>query len=170
MTVNNFQLRLKPSHRTVLQTCRLSLSDGEIFLFWFISLRLPVTGNNLPVFENFSDASRQNSSSQIFRHSPTCFVFCDCLFKKFPLKEAFNNHLFSDGGDFVCRKYVLCQMYFIFCHTHVLCPLRQLLLIGCRYRNKQNFAHRSKVWHLRTENLGGILSPKSSPTLDVKTA
>ena len=120
MTVNNFQLRLKPSHRTILQTCRLSLSDGEISLFWFISLRLPVSGNNLPVFENFSDASRQNSSSQIFRHSPTCFVFCDCLFKKFPLKEAFNNHLFSDGGDYLisiyfakCILYILPYTYFM---------------------------------------------------------
>ena len=114
MTVNNFQLRLKPSHRTILQTCRLSLSDGEISLFWFISLRLPVSGNNLPVFENFSDASRQNSSSQIFRLSPTCFVFCDCLFKKFSLKEAFNNHLFSGGGDY------LISIYFTKCILYIL--------------------------------------------------
>ena len=114
MTVNNFQLRLKPSHRTILQTCRLSLSDGEISLFWFISLRLPVSGNNLPVFENFSDASRQNSSSQIFRLSPTCFVFCGCLFKKFSLKEAFNNHLFSDGGDY------LISIYFAKCILYIL--------------------------------------------------
>ena len=117
MTVNNFQLRLKPSHRTILQTCRLSLSDGEISLFWFISLRLPVSGNNLPVFENFSDASRQNSSSQIFRLSPTCFVFCDCLFKKFSLKEAFNNHLFSDGGDYLISMYFPKYILYILPYT-----------------------------------------------------
>ena len=82
IAVNNFKLRLKPSHRTILQTCRLSPSDKEISPFWFISPRLTVSANNFPVFGNFSDAPRQNSSSQIFRNTPTCFVFCDCLFKK----------------------------------------------------------------------------------------
>ena len=89
IAVNKFQLRLKPSRQTILQTCRLSPSDGEISPFWFISSRLPVSANNLPVFEKFSDAPHQNSSSQIIRNTPTCFVFCDCLFKKFPLKEVF---------------------------------------------------------------------------------
>ena len=70
IAVNNFQLRLKPSHQTILQTYRLSPSDGEISPFRFISPRLPVSVNNLPVFEIFSDASRQNSSSQIFRNTP----------------------------------------------------------------------------------------------------
>ena len=42
---------------------------GEISPRWFISSRLPVGANNLPVFENFSDAPCQNSLSQIFRNS-----------------------------------------------------------------------------------------------------
>ena len=50
---NNFYLRLEPSQQTVLQTCRLSPSDGEISLFWFISPHIPVSANNLPVFEIF---------------------------------------------------------------------------------------------------------------------
>ena len=89
IAVNKFQLRLKLSHRNILQICRLSPSNREIHPFWFISSCLPMSVNNLPVFENFSDAPRQNSSSQIFRNTPPSFVFCDCLFKKFPLKEAF---------------------------------------------------------------------------------
>ena len=40
IAVNNFSLRLKPSHRTILQTCRPSPSDEEISSFWFISPRL----------------------------------------------------------------------------------------------------------------------------------
>ena len=50
---NNFYLRLKPLHWTILQTHRLFPSDGEIFPFWFISPRLPVSANNSPVFEIF---------------------------------------------------------------------------------------------------------------------
>ena len=50
---NNFYLRLKPSHQTILQTRCLSPSDGEISPFRFISLRLPVSANNLPGFEIF---------------------------------------------------------------------------------------------------------------------
>ena len=74
IAVNNYWLRLKPSHRTILQTYRLSPSDGEIFTFWFISPRLTVSANNLPVLENISDAPRQNYSSQIFRNTPIFFV------------------------------------------------------------------------------------------------
>ena len=50
---NNFYLRLKPSHRTIAQTRRLPPSGGEISPFWFISPRLPVSANNLSVFEIF---------------------------------------------------------------------------------------------------------------------
>ena len=42
-------MRLKPLHRTILQTCRLSPSDGEISPFWLISPCLPVNANNVPV-------------------------------------------------------------------------------------------------------------------------
>ena len=89
IAVNKFQLRPKPSHRTILQIRHLSPCDGEMSPFWFISSRLPVSANNLAVFENFSDAPCQNSSSEIFCNIPTCFVFCDCLFKKYSLKEVF---------------------------------------------------------------------------------
>ena len=111
IAVNKFQLRLRPSHRNILQTHRLSSSDREIFPFWFISSRLPVSANNLPVFENFPDAPRQNSWSQIFRNTPTCFVLCDCLFKITPLKEVFyltqntgNNHLEYGQQSFIFRR------------------------------------------------------------------
>ena len=43
--------------------------------------RSPRFGSFIPVFENFPDAPHQNFSSQIFCSTPTCFVFCDCLFK-----------------------------------------------------------------------------------------
>ena len=87
--VNKFQLRQKPLLQSILLTRRLSPSDGKVSPFWFISSRLPVSANNLPVFEIFSDAPHQNSPSQIFLNTPTCFLFCDCLFEKFPLKEVF---------------------------------------------------------------------------------
>ena len=75
--VNNFWLRLKLSDRTILQICRHSPSDEKISTFWFNSPHLPVSANNLPVFENILDAPRQNSSSQIIRNSTRlalCFV------------------------------------------------------------------------------------------------
>ena len=52
-----------------------------------------MSADNLPVFENFSDASHQNSLSQIFRNTRTCLVFCDCLFKKIPLKDVFSSDI-----------------------------------------------------------------------------
>ena len=82
IAVNNFKLRLKPYHRNVLQTCRLSPSNQEVSQFWFISPHVPVNANNLPVSENFSDAPRQNSSSQISHITHSCFVLYDSLFKK----------------------------------------------------------------------------------------
>ena len=48
IAVNTFHLRLKPLHRTILQTCCLSPSDREIS-FWLISPRLPVNANNVLV-------------------------------------------------------------------------------------------------------------------------
>ena len=73
--------------RTILQIRFLSPSDGEISTIRFISSLPPVSTNNDTVFKKFSVASRQISSSQIFHNTPTCLVFCDCLFKKITLKE-----------------------------------------------------------------------------------
>ena len=75
MAVNNFWLGLKTSHRTILQTYCLSPSGVEISSFWFNSPRLLVSANNLPVFEKFSDAARQNSLSQIVRIAPLALCF-----------------------------------------------------------------------------------------------
>ena len=83
-----------PSHRSILQTCRLSLSNEEISPFWFTSPLLPVNANNLPVFKNFSEAPRQDLLSQIFCNTPSCFAFCNCWFKNFPLKVASGTKLF----------------------------------------------------------------------------
>ena len=80
IAVNNFWLGLKTSHGTILQTCRLSPSDGDISPFWFNSLRLPMSVNNPPVFEKLLDASRQNSSSQIIRKTPLALCFVAVLF------------------------------------------------------------------------------------------
>ena len=75
---------MKSLHWTILQTRRLSPSDREISPFWLISLRLPVSANNLPVFEIFHTFPAETPRlTQIFRNTPTCFVFLDCLFKKF---------------------------------------------------------------------------------------
>ena len=76
IAVNNFCLGLKTLHQTILQTCRLSPSDGENSTFWFNFPRLPVNANNLPVFEKISDAPSENSSSQIIRNArlALCFV------------------------------------------------------------------------------------------------
>ena len=109
--VNNFWLGLKIVHRTILQTCGLSPSDGEISPFWFNSPGLLVNANNLPVFEKISGASRQESLSQIIRNTPLAFCFVTIFFFNFLLKEVLqeiivwkiaqwsigNNHLFSDG-------------------------------------------------------------------------
>ena len=54
VAVNNFWLGLKTLHRTILQACRLSPSDGQISPFWINSPRLPVSGNNLPILESIS--------------------------------------------------------------------------------------------------------------------
>ena len=107
IVVNNFKLRLKPYHRNVLQTCRLSVSNEEISRFWFISPHLPVNANNLPVFENFPDAPRQNSSSQIFTLHTRGLCFMTLYSKKFHERSLFirrrtqqsieNNHLFSEA-------------------------------------------------------------------------
>ena len=50
--------RMLELHKKILQTCCLSPSDGEIFPFWFSSPRLPVSANDLHVFEKISDAPR----------------------------------------------------------------------------------------------------------------
>ena len=89
IAVNNFWLGLKISHRTILQTCRLSPSDGEISPFRFTSPRLPMSANNLPVFEKISNSPRQNSSSQIIRNTPLAVCFVTVFFKKILLKEVF---------------------------------------------------------------------------------
>ena len=74
IAVNKFWLGLKTSHRTILQTCRLSPSDVEISPFYFNSPRLPVSANNLPGFEKISNALRQKSSYQIIRNTRFFFI------------------------------------------------------------------------------------------------
>ena len=75
---------MKSLHRTILQTRRLSPSNREISPFWLISLRLSVSAINLSVFEIFQTLPAETPHlTQIFRNTPTCFVFFDCLFKKF---------------------------------------------------------------------------------------
>ena len=76
---NNFWLKLKTSHRTILQTCHLSPSDGEISPFWFNSPRLPLSANNLLVSGKNSDAPRKNSSSQIIHNTPFALCFVSVL-------------------------------------------------------------------------------------------
>ena len=75
IAVNNFKLGLKTLHRTISQICLLSPSDGKISPFWFNSPRLPVSVNNLPVFEKISDAPSQNSLSQIILNTPLALYF-----------------------------------------------------------------------------------------------
>ena len=62
------------------------------------------SANNLPVFEIFQTLPAETPRlTQIFRNTPTCFVFFDCLFKKFPLKEVF--YLTKNTVEY--RKYSL---------------------------------------------------------------
>ena len=88
VAVNDFWQGLKTSYRTILQICRLSPSDGEVSPFWFNSPRLPVSGNNLPVFEKILDALPQNSSSEIISNTPLALCFVT-VFLKSLLKEVF---------------------------------------------------------------------------------
>ena len=80
IAVYNFWLWLKALDQTILQNCRLSLSDEEISQFWLNFPGLLVSANNLPVLEYFSDAPRQNSLSQVILNTPLALCFATVFF------------------------------------------------------------------------------------------
>ena len=92
IAVNNFWLGLKTSHRTILQTCCLSPSDGEISPFWFNTSRLPASANDIRIFEKNKILTPElvvSNNSQYFN----CFVFVTVFFL-----ISFKRSFFSDIG------------------------------------------------------------------------